>query len=218
MRNPFRILIVAEAGLVRDGLCSLLDLKGYAEIIAAIDGIGDLDRLPRGRDPHLAVLDTTTSESHWEAAVHAIKARWPSARVIVLTTGKGSHEAPDPALLGVNAHFSKTDRGTELIDIVRSVLEAERHRAGLPTEPLADHALATPASVHQSNPDGLSDREREVMRQIARGFRTREIALQLSLSEKTIEKHRANLMRKLKLRTAAAVAAYAIANGYVDAK
>ena len=63
--------------------------------------------------------------------------------------------------------------------------------------------------------DGLSEREREVMKLIAQGLRTREIATRLSVSYKTVEKHRSNLMRKLGLRSATAVAAYAIANGYV---
>jgi len=60
----------------------------------------------------------------------------------------------------------------------------------------------------------LTQREREVIKLIGAGQRTREIALQLSLSHKTVEKHRTNLMRKLGLKTATAVAAYAIANGY----
>jgi DNA-binding NarL/FixJ family response regulator len=64
--------------------------------------------------------------------------------------------------------------------------------------------------------DPLSDREREVMRLIALGLRTREIAQRLSVSHKTVEKHRANLMRKLGVRTAAAVVAYAISNGYMQ--
>ena len=61
----------------------------------------------------------------------------------------------------------------------------------------------------------LSQREREVIKLIAEGYRTREIAGVLSLSHKTVEKHRSNLMRKLSLRSAAAVTAYAIANGFV---
>jgi two-component system response regulator NreC len=64
--------------------------------------------------------------------------------------------------------------------------------------------------------DALSPRERQVMRKIALGFRTREIAVQLSLSHKTIEKHRSSVMRKLGLRSATAVAAYATAHGYLD--
>jgi len=64
--------------------------------------------------------------------------------------------------------------------------------------------------------DDLTERERQIMRMITAGQRTREMAQLLSLSPKTIEKHRANLMRKLGLRNASAVAAYAIANGYID--
>jgi len=64
--------------------------------------------------------------------------------------------------------------------------------------------------------DGLSERERDVMRRIAQGQRTREIAHALSLSHKTVEKYRSNLMRKLGLKTATAVAAYAISHGYLE--
>ena len=74
---------------------------------------------------------------------------------------------------------------------------------------------ARPAPLAMS--DGVSlltDREREIMLCVASGLRTREIAERLSLSHKTVEKHRSNLMRKLGLRSAAAVAAYAIAKGY----
>ena len=73
-----------------------------------------------------------------------------------------------------------------------------------------------PECTDQTESDGLSDREREVMNLIARGLRTREIALRLSLSHKTVEKHRTNLMRKLGLRTVAAVVAYAISHGYLQ--
>ena len=75
---------------------------------------------------------------------------------------------------------------------------------------------ARPAGTTSSvGSDVLSQREREVIKLIAEGYRTREIATYLSLSHKTVEKHRSNLMRKLSLRSAAAVTAYAIANGFV---
>ena len=85
-------------------------------------------------------------------------------------------------------------------------------------------SAGAPGSSSRTRPAGtqssigaevLSQREREVIKLIAEGYRTREIATFLSLSHKTIEKHRSNLMRKLNLRSAAAVTAYAIANGFV---
>ena len=77
-------------------------------------------------------------------------------------------------------------------------------------------ASARPVGTQSSvGSEVLSQREREVIKLIAEGYRTREIATFLSLSHKTVEKHRSNLMRKLNLRSAAAVTAYAIANGFV---
>ena len=210
MRNLFRILIIADAGLVRDGLCSLLDLKGYAEVVGTTASVAAIDQLSLLLDPHLVIVDDAALDARWSAGIASIKSRWPAARVIVLTFGnQWPSSATEHALSGAHARFPKTQSGRELVEIVRSVLEAEPHQAGLPAKPHVQ-------GKSQPNPGGLSDREREVMKQIARGFRTREIAVQLSVSEKTIEKHRSNLMRKLGLRTATAVAAYAIANGYVE--
>ena len=210
MRNLFRILIVADAGLVRDGLCSLLDLKGYAEVVGAAASVAAIDQLSLAVDPQLVILDDAALDARWSAGIASIKSRWPTAKVIVLTFGnQWPSSATEHALSDANARFPKTQSGREFVEVVRSMLEAERYQAGLPATP----HLQGPS---EANPDGLSDREREVMKQIARGFRTREIAVQLSVSEKTIEKHRSNLMRKLGLRTATAVAAYAIANGYVE--
>jgi two-component system, NarL family, response regulator NreC len=68
---------------------------------------------------------------------------------------------------------------------------------------------------HGGEHDRLTEREKEITRLIAAGYRTREIAVRLSLSGKTIEKHRSSIMRKLGVRSAAAVAAYAIAHGHL---
>lgn len=210
MRNLFRILIIADAGLVRDGLCSLLDLKGYAEVVGTAASVAAIDQLRLVLDPHLVILDDAAIDASGSAAIVCIKSRWPTAKVIVLTFGsQWPSSITEHALSDANARFPKTQSGREFVEVVRAVLEAERHQAGLSATP---HLQAK----CQPNPDGLSDREREVMKQIARGYRTREIAVQLSLSEKTIEKHRSNLMRKLGLRSATAVAAYAIANGYAE--
>jgi DNA-binding NarL/FixJ family response regulator len=83
---------------------------------------------------------------------------------------------------------------------------------GIPGSSASTRPAGTQSSV---GAEILSQREREVIKLIAEGYRTREIATFLSLSHKTVEKHRSNLMRKLNLRSAAAVTAYAIANGFV---
>jgi DNA-binding NarL/FixJ family response regulator len=216
MRNLFRVLVIGDAGLLRDGLCCLLDVEDYAETVGAIDDVAAVDQLSLRHNPHLVVLDIATPDRNWETAVADIKNRWPSVRVIALTDAKEPAVPADSKPSNADVRFPKTHRGSKLIDTMRGVLEGEPHRTDPRSPQLPDHTLARPSALHQQTADVLSDREREVMKQIGRGLRTREIALQLSVSQKTIEKHRSNLMRKLGLRTATAVAAYAIAKGYVE--
>lgn len=110
---------------------------------------------------------------------------------------------------GVDGYLLKSDTRVELAHALHAMREGKRYITPSVSERGAARAPPVPL-------DALSDRERLVMTRIAQGRRTREIATELSLSMKTIEKYRGNLMRKLGLKTAAAVAAFAIANGYVE--
>jgi len=105
------------------------------------------------------------------------------------------------AAAGIDGCISEGDSHTDLLAAIRTVANGERYV----TRPVGNPDVSAVGV--------LTEREKEVTRLIAAGYRTREIAHQLSLSDKTIEKHRANIMRKLGLRSAAAVAAYAIAHG-----
>lgn len=190
MRDKLRILIIGEHGLLRDGLCALLNTAD-SKVVGAVHTIEAIDELTPPPEPDVAVVDLGPPDEHWRAAVAALKNRWSAVRVIVLTEDDLAAPARPS---GSDTVVSKSIRGLQLMEVIRKGSQDRR--------PVGS--------------DGLSDREREVMKQIARGFRTREIAVNLSLSRKTIEKYRGNLMRKLGLRTATAVTAYAIANGYVE--
>ncbi|HKU14395.1 MAG TPA: response regulator transcription factor [Steroidobacteraceae bacterium] len=119
---------------------------------------------------------------------------------------------------GAEGYVLKTDSRDDLFDAVRSVAAGKRF-----TSPSVRGYLIRGSVLERDAPRApapraieLTQREREVISLIAAGRRTREIAQALSLSHKTIEKHRATLMRKLGLRNASAVAAYAIAHGLAD--
>jgi DNA-binding NarL/FixJ family response regulator len=122
---------------------------------------------------------------------------------------------------GIAGYILSSSSPTELLSAIRSVAMGDRYLAaaasGRPDGQPAGVASTAPVAENPAarGPATLSEREREVMRLIAEGYRTREMAEQLSLSHKTVEKHRSNLMRKLGLRSATAVAAYAITHGYV---
>ncbi len=209
-----KTLIIDADSLMRDGLAALLALRDDVEVIGAVDGIKALAQLPASMVPDLVIMDTGIPDCEGSIAIAQLRERWPRARVLVLTFRRDEQSVRGALRAGVDAYLLKTDTRVELADALRAMREQGRYTSPSVAERLDGDALgiaSRPAPL-----DALSDRERLVMMRIAQGRRTREIAMELSLSPKTIEKYRSNLMRKLGLKTAAAVAAYAIAKGYLE--
>jgi len=207
------ILIIDADSLMRDGLSALLNLQAGLQVIGAIGTSAAIARVSLPAAPDLVILDIDIPDYGAEQTIAAIRDRWPSARVMVLTFERDEHALKTTLQAGVNAYVLKSDTRSELFSAVHNLLEGKDFVSpGLMEVPTRGRHGAG----QQNRPDGLSDRERDVLKRIAQGRRTREIANELSLSHKTIEKYRSNLMRKLGLKTATAVAAYAITHGYVE--
>jgi two-component system response regulator NreC len=215
MRRKIRILIIDEDSLVREGLKLLLALEDDLEILGAIGDGGESIEGSSKAGPQVVILEFAMHGRDGSETVAVVRSRWPDARVLVLTFRREDEFFEAALRAGADGYLLKTDSRTELLTAIHAVADKKRYIS----PSLFDRAVSGYLGKQpptRGSPDGLSARERQVMRKIALGFRTREIALQLSLSHKTIEKHRSSLMRKLGLRSAAAVAAYATAHGYLE--
>jgi two-component system response regulator NreC len=215
MRRKTRILIVDQESLLRDGLRVLLELEDDLEMMGAI-GSGDepVDAASK-TGPHVVLLEFAMPSQDGSETVAVVKSRWPEARVLVLTFRREDEFFEAALRAGADGYLLKTDSRTELLTAIHAVADKKRYISPTLFDRAVSGYLGKPPA-RRSSVDGLSAREHQVMRKIALGLRTREIALQLSLSHKTIEKHRSSLMRKLGLRSAAAVAAFATAHGYLE--
>ena len=211
-----RVFVVDEKGLMRDGLCALISGGEEFEVVGTEATVGDALRnaacadVRRIRDRFRTRPDRTGRE-----LIRDVKVRLPAARVLVLTFGRDDHLIDGALRAGADGYVLKNDSCNELFTALRSVAAGK----GFISPSICDRVVSgyvrtRPLRRTAGRPaEELTERERQVIRLIAGGRRTREIAHMLSLSQKTIEKHRANLMRKLRLRNASAVAAYAIAHG-----
>jgi len=206
-----KILIVDGDSLMRDGLSALLALSTDIEVIGALDGAAPLAYVQPRTVPDLVILDIGIPDYEGAKTISVLRERWPAARILVLTFRRDELSVRSALRAGVDAYLLKSDTRVELANALRGIRDGQRYVS----PGVAEHDHLGRGS-DRSLEDVLSERERLVMMRIAQGHRTREIALELSLSPKTIEKYRSNIMRKLGLKTAAAVAAYAIANGYLE--
>ncbi|MDB6092364.1 MAG: LuxR family transcriptional regulator [Gammaproteobacteria bacterium] len=217
MPRKIPLLLIDDASLLRDGLFALLELEAEVELLGALGGGAEFGNLAPKTAAQVVILEFSMRDRSGPETVAAVKSRWPQARVLVLTFRAEDQIIETALRAGVDGYLLKTDSRSELLTAIRTVAEGKRYISPSIFERVVSGYVRKHAPRRNGSPDGLSDREREVMKRIAMGYRTREIAQQLSLSHKTIEKHRSSLMRKLNLRSAAAVATYATANGYLDA-
>lgn len=213
-----RMLIIDEPGIMRDGLCALLTNEASVDIVAAVPSGPDGLQLPRSVRPDLVLMDLAVVTQTSPETIGRLRRRWPRVAIIILTFRRDQQLVETALAAGANAYILKTDNRAELFTALQQVTVGNHYVS--PTVHQRDTAGylrgADPSTRHaQSGQSALTEREREVIVLIAQGHRTRDIAELLSLSHKTVEKHRSTLMRKLGLRNATAVAAYAIAYGYL---
>jgi two-component system, NarL family, response regulator NreC len=204
MSGNIRVLVISKANLMRECLRALLSMHGDFDVLTAIEcEIDSIESAALNPPPDVTLVHIPILSVAGLGIITALRRRWPATRILLLSARLYKHLLGTASEAAIHGHILESDSHKELQSAIRCVFNGE--------------CYLTPSISGEDveEPDKLSDREKEVMRLIAAGYRTREIAHRLSLSLKTIEKHRASLMRKLGLRTAAAVAAYAIAHGYV---
>jgi DNA-binding NarL/FixJ family response regulator len=214
MRRKYQVLLIDAEGILRDGLCAMINLEEDFALMAAIAGTPALQSVVLPADPDIIIADFAAPAVSVPQTVELARTRWPIVPILVLTFSRDDVAIEAALRAGVDGYLLKTDPRAEFLIAMHSVLERKRYISPTIFDAVVN-GFVSKQSATRADSDGLSDREREVMRLIAQGLRTREIAEKLSVSHKTVEKHRTNLMRKLGLRTAAGVAAYAISNGYL---
>lgn len=217
--RPFtRIFVVDEKGLMRDGLCALIGDNGDFEIVGIEATVRDALRNVASLQAEVFVVDFAQAGALGPDLVADIKIRLPAARVLILTFGRDDQLIDSALRAGADGYVLKNDSCNEFFTALRSVAAGKAFISPSICDRVVKGYVRTRPKdrVAKTQANELTERERQVIRLIAAGHRTREIAQLLSLSHKTIEKHRSSLMRKLGLRNASAVAAYAISHGFAE--
>jgi DNA-binding NarL/FixJ family response regulator len=218
------VVIADDHGIMRDGLRALIESEPELQVVGVAGNGREAIRAAEQYKPDLLLMDISMPLTDGPEAIAFIKRRTPKMRILVLTFHTDEQHIQAALKAGADGYVLKDDSRVELLTAIRAVLSGKSYLSPAICNRVVSGYLGggTQGSASVGAPPnaigGLSGREREVIKLIAEGYRTRQIAQFLSLSPKTIEKHRSNLMRKLNLRSASAVTAYAIANGFVVPK
>lgn len=201
---------------MRNGLEAMLASEPDYEVVGvAADGMTAI-RCVAELQPDIILMDLTMPRTSGMDAIVQIKRQHPHIKIVALTFHKEDKYIHATLEAGADAYVLKDDSRTELFNALANVATGKNYLSpSIVDKVVAGYLSGGDAASARPSWEVLTRREREVIKLIAEGKRTKEIAEYLSLSPKTIEKHRTNLMRKLDLHNVSEVTVYAIKNGFV---
>jgi DNA-binding NarL/FixJ family response regulator len=206
-----RVLIADDHGIVRSGLRLLLERQPDIEVVAeAADGAEARDLAVRER-PDLAILDVKMPKLTGLQATREIKRQAPEVAVLILSMHDDERYLFEALKAGASGYVLKAQADTDLLAAIRAVERGEPFLT-----PDAQRTLIKDVLERGSSGEELTPREEEIVKLVAEAHTTKQIAEILHLSEKTVENHRANAMRKLGMRDRVELVRYAIRRGLIE--
>lgn len=215
--NPIRILLADDHMVVRLGVKALLegepDMMVVGEAANGVEAIAQANALR----PNVIVMDISMPEMDGLEATRRIRAELPECYVLILTVHAQERYLFPVLKAGAAGYVLKSTVDTELIDAIRTVATGGAFLYPAATKMLLQDYLGhLRSSVDQDAYESLSEREREVLKQLALGYTAAQIADKLALSTKTVETYRARTMEKLNLSSRADLVQYALARGLLS--
>ncbi len=211
--KKLRIMLADDHEILRRGLRAILTEQADWEICGeASNGRQAVEMADRLR-PDVIVMDLSMPELNGVEATRKIRRKVPQAQVLALTFDESESLLREMVSAGAAGYVLKKDVGRSLIQAVRHLAEHKPFFTEKVAEILARNRVGIPSDApsHEEAVE-LTVREREIIQLVAEGLSTKEVAVALRISGKTVENHRTNIMRKLNIRSVAGLVRYAIRN------
>ena len=217
MENELSIVLAEDHTILREGLRALLSTDPKIQIIGEAQDGREAVRCVEKLGPDLLLIDLSMPRMSGMDAIREIKKRYPETRIIALTVHKTEEYLLTTLQAGADGYVLKDATHDELVMAIRNVMMGKPYLSPGVSEKVIEGYLERKENAQSvSSWETLSQREREVLKLIAEGYKNKEIADDLCISIKTVEKHRANLMKKLDLHNAASLTVYAVQRGLVS--
>ena len=208
-----RVLLVEDHQMVRQGLRSLIDAQPDMYVVGEAQDGSHAVRLARRLVPDIVIMDVALPHLNGVEATRQIVAANPDIKVIGLSMHSDKLHVGQMLKVGASAYLLKDDAFDELIHAVHAVTDGQSYLSPDVANIVVQDLVRNGTDLNGTVLDSLTPREREVLQLISEGFVTKQIATRLSLSVKTVESHRQQLMKKLDVHSIAGLTKFALRQG-----
>ena len=210
---PTRILLVDDHAMIRQGLCSLLEKQPDIEVIGSVEDGRKAVEIARELAPDLVIMDISMPNLNGIDATRKIIGEMGDVKVIALSIHSSRHFVAEMLKAGASGYILKECLFDELVEAIKTVLNGGTYLSPKITGVVIDDYVKRLSTQYQPDGPVLTEREREVLQFLSEGKSTKQIALQLHVSAKTIESNRRNIMDKLGINSVAELTKYAVREG-----
>jgi DNA-binding NarL/FixJ family response regulator len=211
-----RILLADDHAVVRQGLRFVLDAQPDLEVVAEAGDGAEAVRLAEVADVQLAVIDVAMPRLTGLQATAEITQRLPELKVLILSMHDSEQYLFEALRAGASGYVLKSAADRDLVEACRAAVRGEPFLYPAAVTALIRDYLRRARSGDEGPEDPLTPRELEVLKLIAEAYTSDRIALELSISRRTVDRHRENILAKLGMRDRVELTRYAIKRGLIE--
>jgi DNA-binding NarL/FixJ family response regulator len=208
-----RVLLAEDHKVMRVGLKMVVERDADIEVVGEADNGARAISLTHQLKPTVVVMDISMPEINGLKATQILSASAPTSKILILTRHADASYVQQLLRSGASGYVLKHSASDELVRAIKRLAAGEAYiDSALLTQVVGD--ISATRSTARAKP--LTERERTVLRDVAMGFLTREIAVDMNISPKTVETHKANAMAKLSMKSRIDIVRYAMLQGWLQ--
>lgn len=217
-KSQYRILLADDHALIRHGIRNLISNNPALEVIGEVGNGEELLEYLQTKVPDLLILDISMPKLTGIEAVSKVKKLYPQIKILMLTMHKNKQYFYHAMSAGADGYLMKDDSDEELLLAIKRIQNGKSYLSPYLSQDFADDVISAYRNKRSSPFETLTKREREVLNLVVEGHTSKIMAEMLNLSPRTIDHHRANLLRKFDMKNSVDLVNFTVRNAFVTQK